>query len=610
MLRSLQLTNFTGYQSLQLELAPFTVLLGKNAYGKSSLLQAIYLLTKGLDVVAQLAPGEVRDSVAIRGKQLVDLATSPGGWGSLFTRSAAGTAELLAIQGNFSNGGWVSHAELSASLTPSAGLDVVLQVETIGTRPPYLGTSLVDTSALIDHVSTLRPTEVLLSDGDLRSSLSLRMQFGVVRNQFIRLAPDAIERLNRTLQKSADVEIVSWTSLVGAEVGAPIEVCFRRAGVVFEIASANHALMSTLELLCEVEAQISAPTATGERLLLLDEPENHLHPSAQAAVVEHLLEISRAAHTQIISVTHSDHMVRHLLSRTDSTILNIEKPFSRVRRLHTQKDLLKARPHELITYSAVNFLASRRVLLVEGRTDETILKRCALAYFGSSPDRLLCFEAWTCIPLDGVSNAPAADLIERLISSPMIPALERGDKLIVATVLDRDYEREALHCIVPGDQVDIIKHIWSRHSIESLFIDVDVLESLLLVAIGPSVPADLRERVQAAIAAADKDHELCVGAEDDLGEYFRRTRQYFGKAAQVAARETVRLSPADWHRGKDRAEFVLRHIRTSLPIQMQNKVRSSIAKLIESIPPASMSQVKVPTEVVVLLEELVAQGMQ
>jgi hypothetical protein len=42
---------------------------------------------------------------------------------------------------------------------------------------------------------------------------------------------------------------------------------------------------------------------------------------------------------------------------------------------------------------------------------------------------------------------------------------------------------------------------------------------------------------------------------------------------------------------------------------VQNKVRSSIAKMIESIPPAILSQVKVPAEIVELLEVLVAPAL-
>jgi energy-coupling factor transporter ATP-binding protein EcfA2 len=605
MLTTLQLTNFMGYRTLNLELAPFTVILGSNACGKSSLLRAISLLLKGRDVVTQLLPDEMPDPFIIRNSQLDELADTFGGWDNLFTRTPTETTEHLAIHGRFVCGGRTSCIELSVHRSSSGDLDIMLQAEALSKGFSPSGTS----SAIITHVSTLHLNEVMLSDDELRKSLGAGKQSGIVRNQLVRLAPEAIKRLNRILRKIANAEIVFRTPLADSETGGPLEVYYSRGGTTFEIATANHALISSLVLLCEIETKKSAPMATEGHLLLLDEPEIHLFPSAEIDLAKHLCEVSRAEKTQIISVTHSDHMVRYLLTSSDCTVLNIEQPFSRFRRIHTQEHLLKARPHELSSYSAVNFLVSRRVLFVEGGTDETILARCAIAHLGDQPDRLSRFEAWTRVPLGGVTKAPGQDLFERLLLSEMMPDLRQGEKLIVATISDRDYERSPIKSIEQGIQVDSIVRVWSRHSIESLFIDVDVLESLLLAVIKPPASTGLRNLIQAAIAAADVEPILCESAEDELAEHFRRTRQYSGKEAQSAARLIVRSSPADWQRGKDRAAYVLRHVRTSLPISVQNKVRSSIAKMIQSIPPAILSQVDVPAEIVELLEVLVAPAL-
>jgi hypothetical protein len=368
--------------------------------------------------------------------------------------------------------------------------------------------------------------------------------------------------------------------------------------------------VSALSLLSEFEAQLAQPTETGERLLLLDEPELHLHPLAQAAMAEYLAGVSHTTGAQIVSATHSHSIVRSLLSHTNSAIITIERQFSRLRRLYSQKDVLKAlrNIHDLASFSAINFLASRHVLFIEGETDETILHRCALAYLCASPERLTRFESWTRVPLDGVSNTPAPELIERLVSSPILPPLNRGEVFVVASVLNRDYDREPGHHVRSGPQVERVDHVWSRHSIESLFIDVGVLESLLLAALGAAAPADIRDRIEVAIAAADSDECLREGAEDEMAEFFRRTRQYNGKSAQVEARRRVRANPEIWQRGKDRAAFVLKHVRDTLPLRLQNKVRSSVHGLLESISVEELWRVKVPPEIISLLGELVTRA--
>lgn len=610
MIKSLELSNFGGYRSLRLDFAPLTVIIGSNAYGKSTLLHAISMLMAGVDVATRHAPADNSARWLVRGEPLDTIAPSAGGWQKLFTRTQDSPAEHLLVQGTFEGLRWLSKARLTVAKVPEGKPDVVVAVEsnTPEARPP--ASSRGASATLITHVSTLDHDEVYVPDEGLQFTLRSGARAGFVRNRLIRLDEAAIERINRVLRKLAQAEIVSMTRLADAQTGAPLTVSFRRNGSTFELSSANHALVSALSLLSEVEAQLAQPSESGERLLLLDEPELHLHPRAQAVLAECLSEISSSVGVQIVSVTHSHPIVRSLLSHPNSAVITIERQFTHLRRLYSQKDVLRAlrNTHDLATFSAVNFLASRHVLFVEGETDETILEQCDLAHFSASPERLARFESWTRVPLDGVSNAPAPELIERLVSSPILPRLNRGEVLVVASVLDRDYDREPGHHLRSGPQVERIDHVWSRHSIESLFIDVDVLESLLLVTLGVGAPADLRDRIQAAIAAADSDGSLREGAEDELAEFFRRTRQHTSKAAQAEARKRVRTDPGIWQRGKDRAAFVLQHVRATLPLPLQNKVRGSIHKLLEAIPVEDLRRVKVPAELISLLDELVTRA--
>jgi predicted ATPase len=611
MIKLLELINFGGYRSLQLDLAPLTVIIGSNAYGKSTLLHAISVLMAGVDVAARAAPTDDSSNILIHGEPLDAIASVSGDWLELFTRTDAFLADYLEVQGIFDGPSYISKGRLTARVESGGQPEVAVELELRISRALPSLAARGASAALINHVSTLRLDETYLSDEELKLASRPGSQAVVVRNRLIRLDEVAIERLNRTLRNLANAEIVARTTFPEGQAGAPLEIHFRRDGSTFEIRSANHALVNALALLSEVETQLGHPTETGERLLLLDEPELHLHPLAQAAMAEHLAEVSRVAGAQIVSTTHSDHIVRRLWSHADSAIITIERQFTRLRRLYSQKDLLKAlgQTHDLTPFAAINFLTSRRILFIEGETDETIVQRCAFAYLGSSPEQLARFETWTRVQLDGASNAPAANLVERLVSSPLLPRLKRNEALVVAIVLDRDYDKEPGHRIQSGSQVERIEHIWSRHSIESLFIDIDILDSLLLAALGAHAPTNMRDRIRAAIAAADTDENLREGAEDELADVLRRTRQFIGKAAQVEARQRVRAKPEIWQRGKDRAEFVLRHVRKTLPSSLQNKVRASISKILEFIPTEKLGQVKLPSEIITLLDELVARAM-
>lgn len=608
MIKTLKLRHFRGYRSLEIDLAPISVVIGTNASGKSTILQAFKVLMDSLDLAVGVEPDE-SGKRRIFGGAVRDIASAYGGWQDLFLRSDGSSADDLAVEGFFDGTG-IAYGSVTARRRPGSQSEFDVQVEMTAPTLPQPTAILRPSAALIAHVNTLDRDETYKSDAEFELASRSTATAGLVRNRLIRLDEEAIEQINCTLRPLANAEIVERTALADAQVGAPVSVFFRRDGETFEIGAANHALVSTLALLSDVQMQFALPTKTGECLLLLDEPELHLHPIKQAEILELLADWAHSVGAQIISATHSDHLVRRIWPRPDSATFNIERKCTRVRRLYSQRDLLRAfaQTRDLSIFSAVNFLPSRRVLLVEGRSDETIIHCCAVAYLGAFPQRMARFDAWIQVPIDGVSNAPAPEFIERLFSSSLLPRFEDGDILRIASALDRDYDKAPGHQIHRGPQVERIERIWSRHSIESLFIEVDILESLLFAALGPSAPPDLVDRIREAITAADADEDLREGASDEFAEVLRRTRQHPGKAANQEARRRVRANPEIWQRGKDRAEFVLRHIRSTLPVQVQNKVRASIAKVLESIPPEQLQHVIVPPELVELIDELVSRA--
>lgn len=134
--------------------------------------------------------------------------------------------------------------------------------------------------------------------------------------------------------------------------------------------------------------------------------------------------------------------------------------------------------------------------------------------------------------------------------------------------------------------------------------EVDVLESILRNTLGNAAPVDFKDRIQAAISAADVDENLREESEDELAEHFRRVRKYVGKECQVRARQQVRANPETWQRGKDRAAFVLQHIRSTLPVALQNKIRATIAKNLGTLTSEQLQTVRLPTEIASLLDEL------
>lgn len=59
-------------------------------------------------------------------------------------------------------------------------------------------------------------------------------------------------------------------------------------------------------------------------LIVIEEPEAHLHPRAQAALVDLLTDVAKAERKQIVLTTHSDHVVFRLLTQVTEGRLSQE----------------------------------------------------------------------------------------------------------------------------------------------------------------------------------------------------------------------------------------------------------------------------------------------
>ncbi|MDY7225739.1 ATP-dependent nuclease [Hyalangium rubrum] len=600
MLTRLELSNYRGFRSLQLELAPLTVIIGRNGYGKSTLLEASLFLMAALDDSRRRGGTYATPSSAEASPGVLESAVP--NVQAILTREGPSIAPEFSVAADFDRA-TLGHVRLLARPSANGSLTVHLDSGPVPDSPPasMQGAS----AALIQHVSRILIDEPIRSEAEVEGLSRSGLQSDILRNRLHRLGDAGLERINRTLRALANAEIVRPPALGEATPFLPLAVHFRRDGSTHELGAGNHALISMVSLLVEMETFLSRPSATGEKLLLLDEPELHLHPRNQRALAAHLSDRAREKGAQIVFVTHSVDIASEVSWRADTAVLTFERPFSKPRRLDSQHELLRALSdtHDLMQFASINFLGSRRVLFCEGKSDKAILQRCALAHFHSAPARHGRFERWMIIPLQGVANTPTTQLVERLVSSSLLPTLGPSEALVVVDVKDRDYERQPGRSMHTGNQVERVEQVWHRHSIESLFIDVPVLSSIFRALLGDATPSDLEGLIRDAITAADRDVTLNEATEDEFAEVYRRTRKYYGKAAQQEARQAVRANPEIWQRGKDRANFVLRHIGSHLPTKQHN-IGANVSKLLDAIPRESFQKIVLPVEIVEFLDFL------
>lgn len=121
-------------------------------------------------------------------------------------------------------------------------------------------------------------------------------------------------------------------------------------------------------------------------ILLLDEPDAHLHPSLQEQLLDVLREITAESGKQILLATHSSEILR---SAEPSDIMHIRNGGGRYLREEHQKVAMLAGMGTEYAPKVDKAKRTKRILFVEGRSDLPILKSLASKLGIDWP------EAWT-----------------------------------------------------------------------------------------------------------------------------------------------------------------------------------------------------------------------
>jgi len=202
-------------------------------------------------------------------------------------------------------------------------------------------------------------------------------------------------------------------------------------------------------------------------ILLVDEPDAHLHSSLQRLVVDVLRKWSRASGYQVLLATHSKEIVNHVdadellvVDRRQRVLRGLGEHESAISVLNSLGSVDSVDAYQVVT--------TRKVVLVEGATDPKILralaaKRDSHVFEGGS--RIVVIEP-------GGESTPAArsdlEIGERIIGHP-ISSLQ---------IRDRDARLDR-HVAATEAASRRPLHVWRRDSIESYLVVPATLARLI-----------------------------------------------------------------------------------------------------------------------------------
>lgn len=227
----------------------------------------------------------------------------------------------------------------------------------------------------------------------------------------------------------------------------------------------------------------------GISLVLLDEPDSHLHARLQHELMQIFEELAEKEQLQFVIATHSPHLLR--AAPLGSIYVCREGTVSQLANAPQQLEILE-RVGAFDQMELVPLLQSARVCFVESSEDRDRVRWFAERHLGDvKADQL--FRGFSFLfthqePVSARVNTLARQVRDLLVSAQKESNLPQK-KLSVLALGDRDYrtdeeikkaKRELKKAAQqPGHNFDFELHLWTRNEMENYLIDLDNLKAAI-----------------------------------------------------------------------------------------------------------------------------------
>lgn len=351
--------------------------------------------------------------------------------------------------------------------------------------------------ALLAHPIVWVPSAVgIVRDEEYRTParrealLSAGRHNEVLRNYIVDLQTNRPERFDRLLEiLSARFDATLEDVNFDESLDQFVSLDYRSGDVRHDLFSAGSGFVQVVQLLLFVLSKDAG-------VVVLDEPDAHLHSSMQRIVVEILEEVARTQGFQVVMATHSKEIINFV---DPSRLILVEAGASTaapVDDVVTPMTVLKSLG-SIDNVDAYALLQNRRVFFVEGQTDELVLGRMA-AILGlqifTGDDRVVCLAVGGA---DKFEHVAQLDVIEGLLDR----------RIATLEVRDRD-ARLPDRCASLVAESPRELYVWRRDSMESYLVEPTV--------IARTVNSILRERGKDESASTPAIEALIMDTCDTL----------------------------------------------------------------------------------------------
>jgi hypothetical protein len=508
MLRSLQLTNFRRFAEHRLTFRPNTLLVGANNAGKSTIVEALRLvsiITSRYRVLAFRAPpswlGEDR--------------AAPG-----VAPSLAGTGiDLSAVMNQYSDpparicATFVGGQSIEIYLGPDAELHAVLRGPggaLVSSRQQAHNTD-IPSIATQPQVAPVARLETMLTPETVRRNLTSTLASSHFRNQLYLLHHEYFRSFCHVAEETWPGFAITDLLRDGDSTTPDprLRLLVRDGAFVGEIALMGHGLQMWLQSLWFLVRNGEADT------VILDEPDVYMHPDLQHRLVRFLKRRS----SQLIIATHSTEIMSEV-DAADILVVNSRGVESRFANTPEGVQMAIDRMGGVQNVQLARLSAAERCLLVEGE-DIEFFKAFQDVLF---PTSLEPIDTVPRMSIGGWSGWPYA------IGSSMFLRNAAGQQIRVYCILDSDFHTPELIAERKEDavraQVDL--HIWDRKEIENYLLVASLIHRVIDERLAARTEGPTQDEVTAMM------DDIASGYEHDVTDRFAHEYHIRDRAAGLA----------------------------------------------------------------------------
>ena len=457
MIRTVRIRGFKRFREVEFRLPGHVVLAGPNNTGKTTVLQAIASWSLALRRWRELndfnpRQGYTRAPIARQAFAAVPLGSYDLMWKD---REYRGEIEIEIRH----DAGWSVTMELIADSTEQIYVRPKVEVPADTLRELDLGV------VYVPPMTGLETNERLFQPAAIEQILGLSRPGEVLRNLLVVASRD--DAAWAAIQASIG-KLFGYELLVPDASGPYIRAEYRmtRGGRSLDIASAGSGFQQVLMLLTFLNTREGS-------VLLLDEPDAHLHLILQDAIYHELRAVAAFHRSQLVIATHSEVVINAVEPRELCVTLNEPRPVADSEERNRLITSLRA----LSNTDVMQALEVRGVLYVEDYTDINILRAWATNLRHRAEPLLTTELMWKPVVFQAQEGRPgirARDHFDALrLVRDELPGLELRDGDAHPAVPDTE---------ITGTGLQRLR--WRRYEIESYLVHPHAMARFVEVEVG------------------------------------------------------------------------------------------------------------------------------